>query len=275
MKRPAKANPDINGAGDLIKQLEVTDVKKYNTGKSIPKVTAIAMDNYTIRFDGDLVCLNDLHAAAGSPQNQTPYEWSRLPSTRQLIDNLAENLHTGKSRIYKVSKARVDRGGGTWGHKLLAVEYSGYLSPELRLKINETFLRAESGDVSLAAEIAEKASPEDRRRLKMRIDGIPQRNALTAELSVHQVHGKGFALCTDGTYIGGFGATARELREQRKLPAKANVRDAMTADELAVVTFAEVVARKRLEADQTIVGNIPCAQVCELAAANVQALLPK
>lgn len=233
------------------------------------------VDSHRVRTDGDLVNLNDLHEAAGSPKHQAPYEWSRLPTTIQLIAQLSENLHTGKSRMYKVSKARADRGGGTWAHKLLAVEYAGYLSPELKLKVNETFLRSESGDISLAAEIAERSSPDDQKRLVIRVQGIAKRNELTEELQQHGVKGIGFAQCTDALYQGAFGATAKALRQQRQLPAKANMRDAMTSTELAVVFFAEVVAKQRLEVAPDVQGNTPCAKVCEKSAFDVQALLPK
>jgi len=237
------------------------------------KVSEYFVDNYRIRFDGDLVCFNDLHAAAGSPDNQTPYEWGRLPSTRQLIDQLAENLHTEKSRLYRISKARSDRGGGTWGHKLLAVEYSGYLSPELRLKINETFLRAESGDITLAAEISDKASEKDQAWLANRHKGKECRNQLTSELSKHQVTGQGYGQCTDNTYKGLFGATAKELRVNRNLPVKANVRDELSNDELGTIMFAEIATRKQLEKNNEVVGNKPCASLCLSIAEKIRAVL--
>lgn len=238
-------------------------------------ISVVLVGDNNVRTDGDLVSLNDLCALAGSPKNQSPYEWSRLPTTVQLIENLSENLHTTKSRIYKVSKARADRGGGTWAHKLLAVEYAGYLSPELKLKINDTFLRAEAGDVTLAAEIAERASPEDQRRLAIRVEGIVRRNALTQELCAHKVNGVGFAQCTDATYIGAFGATAKEIRQLRQLPAKSNLREAMTAEELETVMLSEIVSRRTLEANPKIQGNYSCAKVCEQSSLDVMALLNK
>lgn len=236
-------------------------------------VSEYFVDNYRIRFDGDLVCFNDLHAAAGSPENQEPRQWARLPDSVKIIDKLAENLHVEKSHIYKVSKARADRGGGTWGHKLLAVEYSGYLSPELRLKINDTFLRAESGDVTLAAEIADKASAKDQAWLSNRLKGIECRNELTSELSRHQVNGNGFGLCTDGTYKGLFGATAKEIRATRNLPAKVNVRNELDKDELGMIMFAEIATRKKLEKNGDVSGNKKCADFCFDIAQKISAII--
>ena len=235
-------------------------------------ISVVLVGGYNVRTDGDLVSLNDLYALAGSPKNQSPYEWSRLPTTVQLIEKVSENLNTEISRIIKSKRGK---GGGTWAHKLLAVEYSGYLSPELKIKINDTFLRAEAGDVTLAAEIAERASTEDQRRLAIRVEGIVRRNALTQELCAHKVNGVGFAQCTDATYIGAFGATAKEIRQLRQLPAKSNLREAMTAEELETVMLSEIVSRRTLEANPKIQGNYSCAKVCEQSSLDVMALLNK
>lgn len=194
-------------------------------------LSTLTIADYRVRIDGDLVNFNDLHALAGSLPNQSPYEWSRLPSTRQLIDSLIEKLHTEKSRIYKVSKARVDRGGGTWGHKLLAVEYSGYLSPELKLKVNDTFLRAQTGDLLLAEEIVGRSAlPEtaEDRRIATRMQGKLARNLLTATLKDHGVVGVGFARCTNATYQPLLGGTAKELKAQRGLAVSDSLRDQLS-----------------------------------------------
>ena len=93
-------------------------------------ISVVLVGDNNVRTDGDLVSLNDLCALAGSPKNQSPYEWSRLPTTVQLIENLSENLHTTKNQSYKASKARVDRGGGSWAHFQLALQYCSYLGIE-------------------------------------------------------------------------------------------------------------------------------------------------
>lgn len=232
-----------------------------------------SVDNHKVRTDGDLVNLNDIYALAGSPVTQDPRRWKDTEDAKQLIDKLAENLNVAKNGIYKASRGR--HSTGTWAHKLLAVEYAGYLSPELRLKINETFLRAESGDVTLAAEISERASPKDQKWLATRTQGIVARNELTDELSDHGVKGVGFAQCTNATYFGILGGTASEIRKARQLPVKANLRNVLTNDELSAISFAEVVSRKTLEVSPEIIGNQPCAKVCEDSAVKVVSLLPE
>ncbi len=223
--------------------------------------TSIAIDQYQIRTDGDLVCFNDLHAAAGSPQNQEPRQWARLPESIKLIDQLAENLHVGKSHIYKVSKARADRGGGTWGHKLLAVEYSGYLSPELRLKVNDTFLRVNSGDITAAEETVKRATKEDQQRHAIRVQGIVSRNTLTDVLQNHGVVKSGFGECTNAIYKPILGGTALEVRQKNGWPNKVNIRDRLALKQLFAVGLAECTAAEKIEEKQ-VVGNKPCAAVC-------------
>lgn len=274
------------------------------------KVVEYFVDSTRVRFDGELVCLNDLYAAAKSPADkQKPKDWMRnaecatysINAGKQALDSNEEfnyaagalfELRPEASRSNKrllekwamdcfnlleqwgMMKRREGRGGGTYAHKLIAMEYSGYLSAELRLKINETFLRAESGDITLAAEIADKASEKDQEWLANRFKGIECRNKLTSELSYHQVNGQGFGLCTDGTYKGLFGATAKELRVNRNLPVKANVRNELDKDELGTIMFAEIATRKQLEKNKEVSGNKKCASLCFDIAEKIRSILP-
>lgn len=80
--------------------------------KSPQKVKALSLDNHQIRFDGDLVCFNDIYSAAGSPPNQEPAKWDRLVQSRQLIDRLCENLNVQKKHIYQTRRGR--NVGGTF-----------------------------------------------------------------------------------------------------------------------------------------------------------------
>lgn len=221
-------------------------------------ITFFTIDQHQVRTDGDLVCFNDLYVAAGRPKNQTPHDWSRLQSTSQLTDSLVEKLNTAKSRIINVTRGK---NGGTWGHKLLAVEYSGYLSPELRLKINDTFLRAESGDVTLAAEIADKASPKDQAWLGVRVQGIVSRNTLTDVLQNHTVVKSGFGECTNSIYKPILSGTALEICQENGWSNKVNIRDRLTLKQLLAVGLAECTAAEKIEEKQ-VFGNKPCAALC-------------
>ncbi len=57
-------------------------------------------------------------------------------ATQEFIKALAdeENLHGEKSPYVK-SKARADRGGGTWGHPLLFIDFAMWLNPTFKVKV--------------------------------------------------------------------------------------------------------------------------------------------
>ena len=155
-------------------------------------------------------------------------------------------------------------GGGTFAHPNIALAYAKYLSPELHMQVNEVYLRAKIGDVTLAEEIFDKASPIDQDKHVRRVAGKAARNQLTGTLAAHGVHGKGFADCTNAIYIPMLGAKASEVREQSGLKAGANVRDSMSIEELARTTLAEIIAKKNIE-EKKMRGNDPCANECNRA----------
>ena len=210
-------------------------------------------DGATVRVDADnLVCITDIYKIAvergldGGKRN--PSDWS-LEAGSSFIDSLAENLNTRKTGIYKTKRGK---GGGTYAHWQIALAYAKYLSHELHMRVNETYMRAQSGDVTLAAEITEKQQdPKKTAWLAQRVKSIHARNVLTDVLSRHGVtKGYEFAQCTNTVYRHLFHKTANEMRIARKLPEKANVRESMSDLELAATEFAELLASKRIEREQ-------------------------
>lgn len=79
-----------------------------------------------------MVSLNRIYEISGSPKNQDPRQWSRLPVTKILI----EPMNVEKSHILKAKRGE---GGGNWVHWLLAVSYAQYLSLDLHLAVNQVF----------------------------------------------------------------------------------------------------------------------------------------
>lgn len=59
--------------------------------------------------------------------SKRPADWLALESTQAYIAVLAEILTCEKSSLLKTSRARVDRGGGTWMHPKLAVRFAQWL----------------------------------------------------------------------------------------------------------------------------------------------------
>lgn len=225
-----------------------------------------------IKADKDgLFSMTDIYRQAQerglSEGKRSPSDWSR-ESGKEIIDFAKENLNARKTGIIKTTRGK---GGGTLAVPEICLAYAKYLSPELHMEVNQTFLRAKSGDVSLADEIVDRASDEDQVLHLMRTAGKVQRKHFTGALSKHEVDGKGYAICTDAIYTGAFNACAKELRKLKNLPEKTNVREHMTVQEIIQTAHAEMIAVRNMDATKAR-GTTECAQVCEAAARKVASI---
>lgn len=197
-----------------------------------------------------LVSLNDVYRIAIErgidDGKRNPSDWS-LEAGSSFIDFVAKSLNTVVSSVYKTKRGK---GGGTYAHWQIALAYAEYLSHELHMRVNEIYMRAQSGDVTLAAEIAEKQQdPKKTAWLAQRVKSIHARNVLTDTLTSHGVT-KGYEIegCTNAVYQGMFEKTAKEIKEERNLPANANLRDSMDETELLAIALAENLAKRKIQA---------------------------
>jgi hypothetical protein len=174
--------------------------------------------------------------------------------------------------MYTTSKARHDRGGGTFAHWQIALVYAKYLSPALHMQVNDVYARFITGDITLAAEISDKASTEDNLWLAKRIDGKAARIKFTDTLKAHGVAGYGYATCTDAINKHVVGSCAVAVRETRGLHKGASLRDVMSIEELIATSMSELVAAKRITTKNAS-GNKACETHCDSAASSVMALL--
>lgn len=78
--------------------------------------------------------LNNWNLKMGTKKELKDYFENK--ATQEFIKALAdeENLHGDKSPYVK-SKARLDRGGGTWGHPLLFIDFAMWLNPHFKVKV--------------------------------------------------------------------------------------------------------------------------------------------
>lgn len=96
-------------------------------------------------------------------------------STKEFLKALSEeeNLH-GDNSPYVVSKARSDRGGGTWMHPLMFIDFAMWLNPSFKVKVLKfvsdqmLYYRNEAGDAykALSSAVA-KIVPENKMRKSM------------------------------------------------------------------------------------------------------------
>lgn len=235
----------------------------------------IVIRGRAIRTDENgLACLNDIWTAAGFTKNQRPGDWSRLPTTHKRIERVLK-LITGKSHNYDkadmhlVLRTRRGADGGTYADVRLALDYAEYLNPALAIEVKETFLRAKAGDATLADEILQRASPEQNKWAGVRALARSNRNQYTDVLKEHGVQDKGYMECTEAVYQNLLGGRSYEIRNRRGLPAKANLRDAMSIDELSFVMAAEALSAERIE-EEGRQGNVECASASAIGAAAIR-----
>jgi frataxin-like iron-binding protein CyaY len=221
--------------------------------------------------EAGLMSLTDIWSAAQvagmADGKRDPRRW-KLQDGAQFIEFIAEQLNVPQRDIYRATRGK---GGSTFAHKQIALAYAKYLSPALHAQVNETYLRAKSGDVTLADEIADKATPEQQEWLARRMNGKVARNQLTSTLSAHGVQGKGFADCTNAIYRRVLGGKKSEICASRNLPSKTNLRDLMDLEQLTRTALSEIVAKKRIER-YDVRGNAACEDECSKAAASVAAI---
>lgn len=219
-----------------------------------------------------LVSLTDLFKAAQAAGQTTgkrdPRRWKE-EAGQEFIAVVAGTLNVPAADIYKATKGK---GGGTFAHWQIALAYAKYLSPALHMQVNEVYARVKSGDVTLAAEIADKAKPADAAWLAKRLQSTVARNMLTSTLASHGVGGKGFADCTNAIYKNVLGGKKSEICAARGLRKSTNLRNVMSTEQLIATSMSELVASKRIDVVNAR-GNHACTITCDSAASSVMALL--
>ncbi|MCD5997260.1 KilA-N domain-containing protein [Pseudomonas sp. CDFA 602] len=89
--------------------------------------------------------------AAAARFGREPYEWMRLPDTERYLDGLKRRY--GEIPYVKTSRARADRGGGTWIHPKLGVKFARWLDVDFEIWCDEqidTLIRGELNTMAIA-----------------------------------------------------------------------------------------------------------------------------
>lgn len=100
---------------------------------------------YSFREDGWFQA-----SLAAKPFNKDCHEWLRLPETIRYLQALERRY--GKIPYVKTSRARTDRGGGTWLHPKLAVAFARWLDIDFSLWCDEQIERILEGDIPAEVE---------------------------------------------------------------------------------------------------------------------------
>ena len=175
-----------------------------------------------VGVDGELMSLNDLWRYAGSPKNQDPSQWLRLPETLRYLESECKIQKVGKSHILKSKRGR---NGGTYASSRILLEYARYLDKDLAVIVNEVFLQEvaarQNPDLYLDKfRNAYKRKGKDDAWINERMKGVGIRKELTSTLGTHGVQGEGFRECTNASYTGLFGMNAPAIRNVLQIDKK-------------------------------------------------------
>ena len=106
------------------------------------KIIPFDYEGQAVRFNAD-GWINATEAAARF--DKEPAQWLRLPDAIRYLEGLQRTY--GEITYVKTSRARADRGGGTWLHPKLAVKFARWLSVDFEIWCDEqvdALLRGES-----------------------------------------------------------------------------------------------------------------------------------
>lgn len=119
----------------------------------------------------------------------------------------------------------------------------GAIGRSYRENAAKVFIQYLDASPELAESVIDRAKPEDLERIQLRLQGKKVRLSFTRECQERGVkEGWEFGACTNAIYQPILGGTAKEVREDRGLPARTNLRDVVDDLELAAITLSEQVS---------------------------------
>jgi hypothetical protein len=248
---------------------------------TIPKFRAVEYNEcpINIRLTDKWISLTDMWRAQGSPDARRPGDWLVLPTTLELLAVLTQELNAGILGIYETRKGK---GGGTFGIPKLALAYAEYLSPEFHswalgalVERIEEDANPELGITRSRGRAITKWKKEGKSDewIKTRLKEIEGRNYLTDELKDRGVDKPWqYGVCTNEIYKPVLGGEAKEIKLERKVPAKGSLRDSLDDVENAAITLAEALARKKMRIDD-LQGFKECRNACSESGEKVKKAL--
>lgn len=224
-----------------------------------------------VRVKNEMFSLTDLWRLAGSDSQRTPAKWQESEPVQRFLQTACKFLNVGISDIIKSKRGK---GGGTWGHKQVALEYSQYLDPNYAVLVNEVFFERIEEEKNPDKIVDRAINTYERKGLSAqwitkRLNAKGVRNEFTSTLKKHGVMGDGYRRCTNAMYIELYGKEASDMRKSKGLPEKANIRENMSLLELQAISFAETLAMDDIENNRRY-GNEECAKTANKAARQVR-----
>lgn len=223
-----------------------------------------------VKVENEMFSLTDLWKLSGSDSQKTPAKWQESEPVQRFIQTASKILNIGISDIIKSKRGK---GGGTYAHKQIALEYAQYLDEKLAVLVNQTFFERveEEKNPDLAIErgmrgYEKKGMTPQWITKRLHAKGI--RNEFTSTLKKHGVMGDGYQRCTNAMYIELYGKDASGIRESKNLKKDANIRETMSSLELSAIALAESLAMEDIEINRRY-GNEECALTSNNAARQI------
>lgn len=203
------------------------------------------------------VCLNDMWAAAGQPDNKRANDWHRgkrvAALEAALEQRITEILRRSPKEVAGTTYYTVGRGRAakTFAHPVLALDYAEYLDPAIGIEVRTVFIRYKANDVNLALDImsglAEQAD-YDTQRVKLR-DTVKAHNKMAAGMA-QSVGVKNFVAYNGAGLRGLYNMTLAQLLQHKGLPADADRLDHAGHEELAANWFKATQAMAKIKRDK-------------------------
>jgi len=149
----------------------------------------------------------------------------------------------------------------------------GAIGQSYREQAAKVFIQYLDASPELAESVIDRATTEDLKRIKIRLQSKEIRISFTQTLQGHGVkQGWEFAAITNAIYKPIIGGTAKQIKQSRQLPASANIRDSLSRLELTGVMFAEELSQRDIE-ETNAQGFKPCHDISNHNAHRVRRLI--
>lgn len=232
----------------------------------------VALYNGTeIRRDAEgRVSLTDLWRASGSNEHQAPNRWQRTDAAQAFVRATEKFLKGISNPIIKTKKGK---GGGTYAHEQVALEYAQYLSPEFAVSVNQVFFdrieEEKNPDLILDRAVATyKKRGKSDEWISKRLKSKSTRNILTGTLKLAGCDQHGYRLCTNAMYAPQYGGDAGLVRKKLGLKEGANCREGMTEVQLSTIELTELISAQNIK-EKGLYGNNACVQECNTVSRGI------
>lgn len=238
------------------------EIQKFSKKEVLEKIKADKFGNFS---------LTELWKLTSKDNQKAPAKWQESEPVKRFISTASKILNIGISDIIKSKRGK---GGGTYAHRQIFLEYAQYLDADLAVFVNEVFFERIEEEKNPDKIVDRAISTYGKKGMSAewitkRLTGKGVRNEFTSTLKKHGVVGDGYKRCTNAMYIELYGKEASEVRQTKGLSKKDNIRENMSLLELQSIAFAETMAMDDIEKNRRY-GNEECAKTSNLAARSVR-----